>query len=311
MSGTNEIKQRIESVRNTRKITNAMYLISSTKLQKAKARLAGSRPYFELIQNEIRRILVSVDEKSDSIYFASQPREGRRTALLVITSDKGLAGAYNSNIIKVAEEEVEKRGKDSITLLIIGDVAMRHFRRTDISIKDDFIYSGQDPTFHDAREISEELVRLFESDEVDEVEMIYSKHSNAGNPVILRETLLPLDESDYALKNADAERRRLKEVGRPGYGIEFYPSVDKVISTIMPTFIASCVFGALLENFCGEQSARMSAMSAANDNADELLKDLGVEYNRVRQAAITQEITEVAAGAKSQRAKKQRQSLSK
>ncbi len=295
MSSTNEIKGRIESVKNTKKITNAMYLISSTKMQKAKQDLDSNGPYFSMLRSEIRRILVNAESK-DSRYFYSDKLDNKKKskrALLVITADKGLAGAYNHNVIKVAEEEMQKHA--DVKLFIVGEYGRRHFMKKNIDIVDDFVYTAQNPSFHRAREISEELLRLFNEEQVRDIKMIYSIHQNYGDAVVNKVRLLPLLKSDFTGKKAYTKK------------YEFYPSVDEVLNQIMQSYISSYVFGGLVESYASEQNARMNAMNSANNNADELLGELTVEYNRVRQAAITQEITEVAGGARAQQKKKKKE----
>jgi len=295
MSGTTEIKGRIESVKNTKKITNAMYLISSTKMQKAKQDLDSNEPYFSMLRNEIRRILVNAETK-DSRYMYSDAMDDKKKskrALLVITADKGLAGAYNHNVIKTAEEEMKKHA--DIKLFIVGEYGRRHFMKKNIDIVDDFVYTAQNPSFHRAREISEELLRLFNEEQVRDIKMIYSIHKNYGDAEVNKVRLLPLLKSDFVGKKAYTKK------------YEFYPSVDKVLDGIMQSYISSYVFGGLVESYASEQNARMNAMNSANNNADELMGELTMEYNRVRQAAITQEITEVAAGARAQKNKKMKE----
>ena len=295
MSGTTEIKGRIESVKNTKKITNAMYLISSTKMQKAKQDLDSNEPYFSMLRNEIRRILVNAETK-DSRYMYSDAMDDKKKskrALLVITADKGLAGAYNHNVIKAAEEEMKKHA--DIKLFIVGEYGRRHFMKKNIDIVDDFVYTAQNPSFHRAREISEELLRLFNEEQVRDIKMIYSIHKNYGDAEVNKVRLLPLLKSDFVGKKAYTKK------------YEFYPSVDKVLDGIMQSYISSYVFGGLVESYASEQNARMNAMNSANNNADELMGELTMEYNRVRQAAITQEITEVAAGARAQKNKKMKE----
>ena len=272
-----------------------MYLISSTKMQKAKQDLDSNEPYFSMLRNEIRRILVNAETK-DSRYMYSDAMDDKKKskrALLVITADKGLAGAYNHTVIQTAEEEMKKHA--DIKLFIVGEYGRRHFMKKNIDIVDDFVYTAQNPSFHRAREISEELLRLFNEEQVRDIKMIYSIHKNYGDAEVNKVRLLPLLKSDFVGKKAYTKK------------YEFYPSVDKVLDGIMQSYISSYVFGGLVESYASEQNARMNAMNSANNNADELMGELTMEYNRVRQAAITQEITEVAAGARAQKNKKMKE----
>jgi len=322
LSGTNEIKQRIDSVRNTKKITNAMYLISSTKLQRAKQRLDEARPYSEMLKNEIRRILDNAEE--DDIYFHpdNYNQEKKKVpVLLVITADKGLAGSYNNNVLKAAEAEL--RRKPDARVYVVGEFGRRFFMQRGIPYEDTFVYTAQNPTFHRARRISAELLSGYNDGVVNDIQIIYSIHKGIGDAEVERVRLLPLAKrsSDEIRK---AEKRKEKEFNyfefldhvnhaddhgefKKNDKIPFYPSVHAVLDSIMQSYISSYIFGALLQSYSAEQNARMNAMNSANENAEELLADLSVEYNRVRQAAITQEITEVSAGSRAEKKRREKE----
>ncbi len=295
MANAREIKGRIESVKNTQKITGAMYLISSTKLRKAKLALDNTRPYFDRQETVIKRVFQTRPDV-DSIYF--YPKEGRHPAetyaYLVITADKGLAGAYNHNVIKRAEEEMRRHKK--VRLFVVGEFGRQYFTKHKIPIAQSFLYTAQNPTFDRAREIAGVLLDEYHKRHVDEIRVIYSDLANGQEAQVLMRKLLPFERTRFAA-DGSGKVEAFNEY-------EFYPSVESVLNNVIRSYISGCIFGALVDSFCSEQNARMSAMDSANTNAEELLSELGVEYNRVRQAAITQEITEVAAGAKAQRLKR-------
>ena len=299
MANTKEIKNRIESVRNTQKITNAMYLIASTKLTKARAELDKTLPYFRLQESEMKRIFQRRDDV-DSHYF--YPETGRKPAetyvYLVVTADKGLAGAYNHNVLKQAEEEI--RRNKNMRLYVVGEYGRQYFMRRKIPIERSFLYTAQNPTFRRAREISNVLLDLYNTGKCDEIRIIFSQMERGGQALVKKVQLLPFERGKFGKKEEVREGEYRKEY-------EFVPNVTAALENIVPSYIAGFIYGALVESFCSEQNARMSAMKSANDNAEELLSTLSVEYNRVRQWAITQEITEVAAGAKAQRKKRERQ----
>jgi len=292
---TREIKNRINSVKNTQKITSAMYLISSTKLQKAKGELERTRPYFTQIENEIKRIFQDVHQISSEYFYPETGRKPAETyAYLVITADKGLAGGYNHNVLKLAEEEMRRHKK--VQLYVVGEFGRHYFMKHNIPIARSFLYTAQNPTFHRAREICSLLLTEYEEKRVDEIRVIYSDMQNELVCDVKKDRILPLERRNFS---AD-------EVQNTTY-FRFDPSAEQVLANIMHSYISGYIYGALVSSFCAEQNARMTAMDSSNKNAEELLAKLSVEYNRVRQAAITQEITEVAAGARAQRIKKKKE----
>ena len=292
MSNTKEIKDRIRSVKDTQKIANAMYLISSTKMRKAKAGLDGTRPYFFALRQEMSRIF-SYFEDVESKYFYPKDYKGpadKPDACLVITADKGLSGAYNANVIT----EVEKLLKinPETKLFVVGEYGRQYFLRHNIPIEQSFLYTAQNPTMQRAREICATLLEFYESGEADEIYIIYTDLKRDAGQSAECMRLLPFDREIFAVK-----RSKKREY-------EFWPDPKKVLENIVPGFLTGFIYSALVDSFCSEQSARMAAMSASNDNAQEIISSLSVEYNRLRQADITREITEVSAGAKAQRRKK-------
>ena len=297
MAGTKEIKTHIESVQETRKITNAMYLISSTKLRRARQELDNTRPYFEALRREIKRIFRTVgDEVVDSPYFypmEGEPPLDKPNACLVITADKGLAGAYNQNAIKEAMELL--RTHPDTRLYVVGEYGRRFFASHNIPIEHSFLYTAQNPTMARAREISALLLDGFDRGELKEIYVIYTDMANSMSYEARTARVMPFHRSFFL--TAPGER----EVREP---FEFLPDVAAVLDSMMPSYVSGFIYSALIDSFCCEQSARMTAMDSANQNAENLLGELSLEFNRVRQAAITQEITEVSAGARAQRQKK-------
>ncbi len=297
MASQREIKNRIESVRNTQKITNAMYLIASTKLQKARAEQEKARPYFELQKSEMKRIFQRRNDINSHYFY---PETGRKPAesyaYLVVTADKGLAGAYNANVLKLAEGEIRRHKKTH--LFVVGEYGRQYFTRKNIPIEKSFLYTAQNPTFRRARRIAEELLSLYNDGICDEIRIIYSHMEHGVESRAERVQLLPFERGAFGtyVKQTEGIRKTY----------EFYPNPTAALENIVPSYIAGYIYGALVESFCCEQNSRMNAMKSANDNAEELLDELSVQFNRVRQAAITQEITEVAGGAKAQRKKRKR-----
>ncbi|WP_295763167.1 ATP synthase F1 subunit gamma [uncultured Oscillibacter sp.] len=298
MAGTKEIKTHIESVGETRKITNAMYLIASTKLQRARQELDQTRPYFEALRGEIKRIFHTA-YNVDSHYFYpvgdDTPLKGTYGCLL-ITADKGLAGAYNQNAIREAQTLLERH--PDTKLFVVGEYGRRFFDQRKIPIEHSFLYTAQNPTMARAREIGALLMDGFERGELKEIFVIYTDMESAMSFQARGTRLLPLHRTHFA--------------GSPEGGwamterFEFYPDVRTVLHSIIRSYVTGFIYSALIDSFCCEQDARMTAMDNADRNAGKLLGELSLEYNRVRQAAITQEITEISAGARAQRRKKGR-----
>ncbi len=299
MANTREIKGRIKSIQDTRKITNAMYLISSTKLRKVKKELDATRPYFSTLQRAIVRMAQHSPE-GESRYFINHEREmptSLRRGYLVITADKGLAGAYNHNVLKLAMQQMEGQTKPS--LFVVGEYGHQFFKERNIPIEQSFLYTAQNPTLDRARRIALELLDRYDRGELDGIHIIYTNVKNAVANDTIMTRLLPLDREALIADESATDRSLEMEDIRTSY--EFNPSLDEVLDHLIPNYLVGFVYSALVDSFCAEQNARMMAMDAANRNADAMLHDLNIQYNRARQAMITQEITEVAAGAKAQR----------
>lgn len=295
MASAKEIQDRMRSIKDTLKITNAMYMISSSKLKKSKKMLADTEPYFYTLQSEMSRILRHLPDMN-SIYFktnAEIPERKRKAGYIVITADKGLAGSYNHNILKLAEEELEKR--DDYKLFVLGELGRHYFEQKGINIDKQFHFVVQDTSLSRARRIAEDLLKLYHENQLDELYIIYTTMVNAMQEEAQVAQLLPLKKTDFKIP---------VPIDIPLEGLALKPSAEEVMDHIVPNYVVGFVYGALVEAFSCEQNARMMAMEGATNSAKQMLKELDIEYNRARQAAITQEITEVIAGAKSQKKKK-------
>ena len=295
MAGTKEIKTHIQSVQETKKITNAMYLIASTKLQRARQELDNTRPYFTALRGEIKRIFRDVKDV-DSRYFypasGEHPLDGTY-GCLVITADKGLAGAYNQNAIKEALKLLEQH--PDTKLFVVGEYGRRFFAAHNIPIEHSFLYTAQNPTMARAREISALLLDGFGKGGLEKIFLVYTDMASAVSYEARSTRLLPFHRAHFA----DSDELE-KPVTEP---FEFLPDVRSVLDSMIPSYVSGLIYSALIDSFCCEQDARMTAMDSANRNAEKLLGELSLQYNRVRQAAITQSITEVSAGARAQRQK--------
>lgn len=286
MVGLREIQSHIKSIEDTRKITSAMYMISSTKLKKARQKLEETEPYFYTLQGTIDRILRHLPEM-EHIYFEHPDNDGRRSiGLLVVTGDKGLAGAYNHNVLRLAQQFLDVSTND-VELFVVGELGRQYFAGRHVPVQENFQYTAQNPTFSRARWITETMLEKYRTGELEEIYVIYTRMENSMQSVTEVKKVLPIKRPD------------LSNIPMDVYQEEFFmiPSNEEAIDIIVPNYIAGFIYGALVESFCSEQNARMTAMESATNNADELLHDLKIMYNRARQAAITQEITEVSSGA--------------
>lgn len=293
MANLSEIQERISSIKDTMKITNAMYMISSNKMRKARQSLANTEPYFKKLEDIIASVLTHAPELphevfGDSIvhgHLSNLAQERRRKGFVVVTADKGLAGAYNHNILKLAERAI-KAPRRSYELYVVGHVGEVYFKSRHYNIDDTFHHTAQSPTLGRARDIAQTLMENFLDNKLDEVFMIYTRMMSASEtePVITR--ILPLSREDYADMDGTLA------------DIPMFPSPEAVLSSVAPVCVVGYVYSALIEAYCCEQNARVNAMQAATDAGQDMLRDLSIQYNRIRQARITQEITEVAAGAK-------------
>ena len=290
-------KRRIKSIDDTRKITNAMYLIASTKLRRAKNDLERTRPYFYALRNEIKRIFRTVRDVESQYFYppGDEPITEGTFGCLVITADKGLAGSYNQNVIKKAMSLLEKHSDTQ--LFVVGEYGRHFFDQHNIPIEHSFLYTAQNPTMDRAREISSQMLEKFDQGLLKKIYIVYTDMENSLNSEAISTRILPFHRGHFM--TPDDENARVVQY-------EFEPSVRAVLNNVMPSYVSGFIYSALVDSFCSEQNARMNAMSAANDNAEELLEGLSTEYNRIRQSKITQEITEITAGAKAQKRKRER-----
>ena len=299
MASTSEIRRRIGSVRQTQKITHAMYLISQAKLRKAKQELTNTRPYFQALQTEIGRVF-NADSTIESRYLIQADPNAKPLpgvpACLLITADKGLAGAYNQNVIRQGQQLMAEH--PGTALYVVGEYGRRWFAQRGVPVEKSFLYTAQNPTLDRARHIAELLLDRFDAGEINSVWIIYTDMKNGLEATVHQAQVMPLHRERFHAATAAT-------AGDAVY--EFVPSAKAVLDNAARSCLTGYIYSALVDSFCSEQSARMTAMNAADQNAEELLKDLSVQFNRARQAAITQEITEVSAGERAQRSKKEKE----
>ena len=275
-----EIKERIDSVKNTSQITNAMNIVSSTKFKKFQVLTLKSRNYAYAVNEAFDNLVASL-KGNKFVIFDGKP-EVRRVGIIVMTSDRGLCGSFNSNTFRRLEsmrKQFEKEGKD-VSVVTIGRKAKEYCKNRDINVDSEYTQMIPETMFETGKKISEDVVQFYLNDFYDEVYMIYSKFVSAVEYNIQVEKLLPIE----------------KKEGLPTKEYVFDPSEEEVLNSFVPQVLNIKLYQSLLENSASEHSARMSAMKQANDNAADMVKRLTVDYNRERQTMITQELTEIVSG---------------
>lgn len=286
MAGASEIKSRIEGVRETKKITDAMYMISSAKMRRALRDLEEITPYFNALAEKIGELFHYIPQTKNRYFSVSVPEEQphRTHGILLITADKGLAGAYNQEAIRVCEEYMSRHPQT--TVFIIGEYGRQYFSSRNIPFVRDFQYSAVRPDLTEARKICADLLEYYDSRKLDEISIIYTDYIGTKPGECKKITLLPLIQTRFY--NGHTDNFRTEK--------EFLPSPDEVLDGIVPSYLTGFIYGSLAESFCSEQQARMTAMKNAGDNAEDMLKMLQLQYNKIRQAAITNEMIEITAG---------------
>jgi F-type H+-transporting ATPase subunit gamma len=284
------LRRRISSVQSTKKITRAMELIAATRVAKAQQRAAEARPYAEQITGVIQDLAeggANVDHP-----LLAQPEQVNKVAFVVMTSDRGLAGAYNSSVIRAAEREIQAlraEGKD-YALIVIGKKAESYFKFRHFRIDAVFTDMSDTPHFEDARRVAETVTDLFVDGDVDQVELVYTRFVSMATQQVAVRRFLPL------------QTRESQERSEALASFEFEPSPEGVLASLLPRYVEARLFAALLDSAASEHASRQRAMKAATDNAEELILTLSRAMNRARQDSITTEIMEIVGGAEALRA---------
>ena len=271
---TKEIKNRIRSMESTKQITKAMEMVAASKLRRAQAKMVSSRPYFDIIYDTIGQILAQ-DSGAESVYLKERPV--KKSLYIVIAGDRGLAGGYNSNILKQTAAHME--GKNAV-VMPVGKKATDFFRGRKIPFFSDCFSVAEEVSISDSFTVSKLVCEAFLNGEVDEVYMGYTKFNSVLSQTPKTIRLLPLQAQ--ASENHGS--------------MEYDPDPETVLNAIFPEYVVGIFYGALCESRASEQAARRTAMDSATQNAEEMIESLSLQYNRARQAAITQEITEIIAG---------------
>ncbi|MCR4604514.1 MAG: ATP synthase F1 subunit gamma [Eubacterium sp.] len=302
MASMRDIKRRRESITSTSQITKAMKLVSTVKLQKAKGRADESKPYFEKMYETVSTMLAKSGNVQNP-YLGTGEKEGpKKTGIIVITSNRGLAGGYNSNVVKL----VTGGGFDTENTVIypVGKKGLESLRRLGYTLSGDFSEVMNKPMFGDAVSIGKTVTHDLVEGKIDEVYLAYTVFKNTVTQIPRLLKILPFTEEDLEnssdmgdLSSGDEENKKVEEPKGAVALMNYEPEEEETLNYIIPMYMNSLIFGALVEATASENGARMQAMDNATSNAEEMIDTLGLQYNRARQAAITQELTEIVAGA--------------
>lgn len=273
-----EIRARIKGIQNIQQITRAMKMVAVARLKRAQEKLISARPYGNLIRAMIQDISAMVEDRSP--YPLLCQREVRNVLLVLMSSDRGLCGGFNANLIKSALEFIEEKGIDKVSMIVLGKKGISFFLRRSFPLRN--IYPGvflSEPRFSHAETLGEELIRLYEGGECDEIWVIYNRFVSALRQIPTLEKLIPIEPSP--------------SVARKERGYIYEPSPGDILFKLLPRYVKYRLMLMMLESFASEQGARMSAMDNATENAEVLIESLTLEYNRARQESITREISEL------------------
>ena len=279
MANLKNLQERIKSVSSIQQVTKAMKMVAAAKVKKAQEKMEISRPYSRNTQDLICRILPQVSSANIPLVGT---RDVKNRAIIVITSDRGFAGSFNSSVIRLAEKEIEKFGKDKVQVFCLGKKASEYFSKRDYNVVESFYDFWKDMTFDTASEISETFIGAFNNLKVDEVYVIYNRFRTLASQDLMIEKVLPIDfTEDYNVKN---------------YNYDYEPNQERIVESLLPKHLKVQMWQQMLESYSSEEAARMIAMDNATENAKEIIKELKLEFNKARQAAITTEMLEIVGG---------------
>ncbi len=288
MSGAlKEVRNRIKSVQSTQQITKAMKMVSAAKLRRAQDAIIQMRPYAKKLQEMLNNIVSNADGNISMALASERPVE--KLLVIVITSDRGLCGGYNSNLIKIAKQVIANKYpsqslKTNSMILPVGKKGYEHFSKNKFKVIDQYWSIFSDLSFDNIASVSKYAMDAFSNGDVDAVELVYSEFKNAATQNFIAEQFLPVKKTE-------------KKKGETNADFIFEPAKDVLIEELMPKILNTQLYKAILDAHASEHGARMTAMDKATENAQELLKSLKISYNRARQAAITTELTEIVSGA--------------
>jgi F-type H+-transporting ATPase subunit gamma len=279
LASLKDIRDRIKSVKSIQKVTSAMKMVAAAKVRKAQEKMEQARPYTHALEDVIHHILPDVDRNMLDLL---EVRDIKRKAYVIVSADRGLAGAFNTNIIKIAQNEIDHFGKENVDLFCVGKKSRDYFKRRNYNIVESHTEFWNELNYDNAMMIGRSIVKHFISGKVDEIHVVYNYFVNLAQQEVKSEVLLPLvyDDEDFNVRD------RLYE-----------PSKERLVSSLVPRHLNIQIWKYLLESYASEQAARMLAMENATTNAGDMIKNLTLEFNKARQAAITTEMLEIVSGA--------------
>jgi len=284
MASMRDIQRRKNSVKSTGQITKAMKLVATVKLQKARSRAESAKPYFDEMYKTVKTVLA----RSGTInhrYLQQSDNPDAKKAVIILSSNRGLAGGYNSNMVKLITNN-EAFTKDNTVIYSVGTKARDALVKRGYSLGKDFSDVMEQPIYRDAMDICKEVLKAFEAGEIGEIYIAYTFFKNTVSHIPTLLKLLPVDKTDEEVSAEDSKTL-----------MNFEPEEDEVLNVVIPKYMSSIIFGALIQAVASENGARMAAMDSATSNAEEMIEDLSLKYNRARQSSITNELTEIIAGA--------------
>lgn len=283
MGSLKEIDNRIKSTKKMKQITKAMNMVSSSKLRRAEKNTKQFRPYMEKMQDAITAV---AGANSSSNHPMLKARDVKRSGYLIITSDKGLAGAYSTNVLKCLVNDIKAKHNDSseYSIIVLGQQGVDFFNNRGYEIESSLVDLPDQPSFKSVQAIAKHAIDLYSEENIDELTIYYSHYVSVLENKPTTKQVLPLSQEDSSQGHGQMS------------SYEFEPDKESILSVILPQYVESLIYGTILDAKASEHASRMTAMKNASDNATELIDDLSLEYNRARQAAITQQITEIVGG---------------
>ena len=279
MANLKDIRDRIKSVKSIQKVTKAMKMVAAAKMRRAQENMEKARPYNHRLVEIIQHLLPSVER---SMLPLLEIREVKRIAYVVVTSDRGLAGSFNSSILRKAHNDIDEFGKQNVDIFCIGKKAKDYFKSRKYNIIESYSDFWNDLNFNQSMKIGSTIINHFLDLSVDEIRVTYNEFVNVATQATVSEKLLPIELNDDELSDTD---------------FLYEPSKDKIVKSLIPRYLNAQVWKYLLESYASEQAARMVAMENATTNSEDMIKNLTLEFNKARQAAITTEMLEIVSGA--------------
>ena len=282
MANLKDIRNRIKSVKSIQQVTSAMKMVAAAKMRRAQENMEKSRPYSSRLAELLNMLIPEIDRR---LMPELNVREVKKTLFVVVTADRGMAGAFNTNVLREAHKAIDKAEQKNSEIICIGKKSVGYFKNRNYPIAVEYIDFWNDLGYSHAMKIGDEIISRYINGEVDQVQVVYNRFVNVARQEIRNETFLPMSY-DSETKNLDYNPERL-----------FEPSKEAVVTTIIPRYLNTQIWQFLLESNASEQAARMLAMENATSNANDMIKDLKLQFNKARQTAITTEMLEIVSGA--------------